>query len=234
MGGGMVTPLEERLTTRDRLAIGAGLIGTTTIALGAIVTALGYEGTHGQRYSPLNHWVSELGEIGVSDLAPVFNGALVIGGACFVVFMIGLAAARRGWLPLVYGGLGVVAGVAGMGVGIFPMNELDMHGLVALTFFNLGWIVVGIASLHFVAAPDRRFPRWLALVGAATVAAFIGFLASLQAEGLVGEDALGPPAVRPDAWIVPTLEWALIVGILAWVFLTAFAWWRASRPGEPG
>ena len=56
--------------------------------------------------------------------------------------MIGLAATRTGRLRYLYGALGAVAGLAGAGVGVFPMNELGTHALVALTFFNLGWIVV--------------------------------------------------------------------------------------------
>ena len=53
----------------------------------SVVTALAYTGSKGQPYSPLNHWVSELGEVGVSELASVFNVGLIIGGLCFAVFM---------------------------------------------------------------------------------------------------------------------------------------------------
>jgi hypothetical protein len=87
----------------------------------------------------------------------------------------------------------------------------------------------GDGSLDFVLRPDVRFPRWLSIIGAVTVAAFIGFLVSLQTEGLLAEDGLAAPDVRQSLWIVPTLEWALIVGILAWVFLTAWTWRRATR-----
>lgn len=221
--------MSATVTTLDRAAIWAGLLGSTVIAAGSVITAIGYSGKKDEAYSPFSHWVSELGETGVSPLAPVFNLGLVIGGICFVIFMIGLAATRTGWLRFVYGALGVIAGLAGTGVGIFPMNQLDMHALVALTFFNLGWIVVGIASVDFLRAKDPRFPMGLSIIGGLTVAAFIGFLVSLQTEGLVGEDALAPPEIRQDFWIVPTLEWALIIGILTWVFLTAWSWRRATR-----
>jgi hypothetical membrane protein len=216
-------------TALDRAAIWAGLFGATVIAVGSIITAIGYSGSDGESYSPFSHWVSELGETGVSGLAPIFNVSLMIGGVSFVVFMVGLAVTRTGWLRLAYGTLGVIAGLAGIGVGTFPMNQLDQHALAALTFFNLGWITVGLASIDFFIARDSRFPRWLSLIGALTVVAFIGFLVSLQTEGLVGEEALAPPDVRRAFWIVPILEWALIVGILAWVFLTAWAWRRATR-----
>jgi hypothetical membrane protein len=216
-------------TTLDLAAIWAGLVGGAILTLGSVVTALRYTGTEGEPYSTFSHWVSELGERGVSTLAPVFNLGLVIGGLLFAVFMVGLAVTGTGRLRYVYGVLGVAAGVAGTGVGIFPMNELDKHALVALTFFNLGWIVVGLASIDFVRHPDPRFPRWLAAIGAATVVAFVGFLVSLQTEGLLAGDGLAAPDERRAFWIVPTLEWALIIGIVAWVFLTAFAWRRATR-----
>ena len=216
-------------TALDRAAIAAGLVGATVMTLGAVATGLVYRGTDGEIYSPFSHWVSELGERGVSQLAPAFNVSLMIGGILFAVFMTGLAVTRTGWLRFLYGPLGVIAGLAGTGVGIFPMNELSIHALVALTFFMLGWIVVGLASLDFVLRPDVRFPRWLSILGAVTVAAFIGFLVSLQTEGLLAEDGLAAPDVRQSFWIVPTLEWALIVGILAWVFLTAWTWRRATR-----
>jgi hypothetical membrane protein len=204
----------------------AGMAGALTIGGAAFIAAIVYRGTHGQAYSPLNHWVSELGQTGVSELAIVFNFGLVVGGILFAMFMIGLAGARTGLLRLLYGALGVVAGIAGAFVGIFPMNNLDAHGKAALTFFILGWVVVGLASIDFLRDRDPRFPWWLAIIGALTVAAFLGFLVVLYP--LLSGDGLAAPDVRPNVWIVPILEWAVLIGILAWVFLTGLTWWRHS------
>lgn len=218
----------------DTVAIAVGLLGSTAMLVASIAAALAYTGSSGEPYSPLNHWVSELGETGVSELATVFNAGLVVGGASFGVFMIGLAATREGWLRLVYGLVGAIAGAAGLAVGLFPMDQLGAHALAALTFFNLGWIAVVLASADFVRRSDRRFPRWLSLVGLLTVAAFVAFLVSLRVGGLVGEDALGSPDLRPDVWIVPILEWALVIAILAWTFLTSLTWWRATQRAVGG
>ena len=214
---------------RARLATTVALVGVAVMALGSIVAAIGYRGRFEQPYSPLSHWVSELGEVGVSDLSTVFNVSLMIGGVCFAIFIAAVAMARTGWLRYVYAVLGVIAGVAGCLVGVFPMNDLDRHALVALTFFNLGWITVALASLDFVLRPDPRFPRWLAIIGALTVLAFVGFLYSIQVDPLIGEDMLAAPENRPDVWIVATLEWAIIVGILSWTALTAWCWRRSVR-----
>jgi hypothetical membrane protein len=205
-----------------------GMLGATVIALGSIVTALAYTGSKGERYSPLTHWVSELGQVGVSELAIVFNLGLIVGGICFSVFILALGLARRTGLAWLYTPIGIAAGIAGLFVGVFPMNNLDLHGIAALTFFNLGWICVGLASWDFVRKRDPRFPWWLAVIGALTVLAFIGFLSVLAP--LLGGDGLAAPDQRPEPlWIVPTLEWAVVIGILAWTFAASFTWWRAER-----
>jgi hypothetical membrane protein len=215
---------------RDRqigtIAASAGIVGSSIIALVCIVAAIAYTGSQGQRYSPLNHWVSELGQTGVSELAGVFNAGLIIGGACFVVFMLGLGWLRQSRLGWTYAAIGAIAGVAGAFVGIYPMNNLDLHGIAALTFFDLGWIAVGLASIDFVRTPDERFPRWLAVIGGLTVIAFVGFLAVLLP--LLSGAGLAAPDVRPDVWIVPILEWAVLAGILLWVFATGWTWRRAK------
>jgi hypothetical membrane protein len=218
-----------KLTALDRTPFWAGLVGTSVMTVTSVVTAVAYHGKDGETYSPFNHWVSELGQIGVSSLSTVFNAGLVIGGLLFAYFMVGLAATRTSRLRHAYGVIGLIAGLAGAGVGIFPMNHIGVHAIVALTFFNLGWIAVGLASIDIARRPEPRFPRWLAIIGALTVVAFVAFLVSLQTEGVLDEAGLAAPEVRRAFWIVPTLEWSLIVGIIAWVFLTAWTWRRAAR-----
>lgn len=215
---------------RQREAALVGMLGVAAIAIGSVVTALAYSGSRGEPYSPLNHWVSELGQVGVSELALLFNVVLIVGGLAFVRFIAGLVMAQTGSLRALYGLLGIVCGVGGAFVGIFPMNNLDPHGIAALTFFSLGWIVVGLASIDFVRQPDARFPRWLAVIGALTVVTFISFLAVLLP--LLGGNGLAAPEVRPDVWIVPILEWAVLIGILGWTFATGWTWWRALRDGR--
>lgn len=212
-------------TALDQVAIWAGLIGAGVIALGSIVTAITYTGAKGEQYSPLNHFVSELGELGVSELARVFNASLIIGGVCFVLFMLGLAATRGGRLRFAYGATGVIAGIGGAFVGVFPMNDLDRHSVAALTFFVLGLVTVLLASVDFVRVRDSRFPRWLSAIGGATVVAFAIFLAILVGEA----GGLAHPEERVAVWPLTIFEWLLIVGILGWVFLTALAWQRATR-----
>ena len=212
----------------DRLAAWAGIVGASVIGIASVVTAVAYRGSDGEQYSPLNHFVSELGELAHSELASMFNLSLIVGGVCFAIFMSGLAASRPGWLRLLAGGFGVLAGVGGALVGVFPMDAGTVHVLAASTFFNFGWIAVGLASLDFVVHRDRRFPRWLAIVGAITVAAFIGFLREVPGNATAGGQ-LANPDIRPEFWAFPALEWLTIAAILSWVLLVSACWLRAGQ-----
>jgi hypothetical membrane protein len=211
----------------DRLAAGAGIVGASVIGVGSVVTAVAYRGADGELYSVLNHFVSELGELAQSELAGVFNLSLIVGGVCFAVFMSGLAASRPGLLRILAGGVGVVAGLGGSFVGVFPMDYGGPHILAASTFFNLGWIAVGLASLDFITRRDRRFPRGLAVLGFLTVAAFIAFLREVGAN-TTASGQLASPDIRPDVWAFPALEWLTIVGIVGWVLLVGVLWLRAG------
>ncbi len=145
LGGGLV---RARSRGRDRQAAFAGIVGGGVIAVGSIATAVAYRGADAERFSPLNHFVSELGELAQSELAGMFNLSLIIGGVCFAVFMSGLAASRPGLLRLSAGVVGVLAGIGGAFAGVFPMDHGGAHGIAASTFSTS-------------AGSRSRLPRWI-------------------------------------------------------------------------
>lgn len=212
------------LTTTQRVGPIVGGVGSLVLMIAAVIAALAYSGTAGEAYSPLNHWVSELGERGVSALAPVFNVGLIVGGVSLAVFMTALGLFRRSRWAWLYVPIGIAAGVSGAFVGAFPMNEIAIHRIAALGFFNLGWIAVGLASLDIWRTPDPRFPRWLPALGALTVVIFVVFL-SLYIPSLSDP----ADAARPAFALVVVLEWLVLVGIIAWVLVASFSWWRYDR-----
>ena len=215
----------------ESFAASGGVLAFVLIALGCVAAAIGYTGAAGEPYSPLNHWISELGQEGVSARASVFNGCLVLGGLAFVEFVAGLWRSSPSRLRWAFGPVGVLAGIGGALVGVFPMNHPVQHVAAASTFFNLGWLFVLLASASFVRAHEPRHPAWLAAVGGASVVAFLAFLVSLQADAFArGRMASsGPITGRPDVWIAPVLEWATLISIMVWVLLTSLAWWRELR-----
>jgi hypothetical membrane protein len=200
-----------------RLAVLLGLIGSVMIGAASVLAALAYIGVAGQRYSPLNHFVSELGEVGVSAWAPVFNAALIVGGACIAACLAAIAATLRGRMRICFGAAGLASGLSGALVGVFPMNNFHPHALVALTFFNSGLIAVALFSGHVWFARSCGYPRWLAVVGLPCIAAFAVFLALMP--GVPLERLAVPSAGRPDFWLFTLVEWLVIAFVLLWVFV---------------
>jgi hypothetical membrane protein len=219
--------MDERTRSRDAQA--AAIVGVIALGVGSLVTALAYTGTGGERYSPLNHWVSELGQTSVSQAAPFFNICLIVGGTCFAAFMAILAMSIPGRLRYAWGAIGVVAGVSGALVGVFPMDQLTVHSIVALSFFVLGSLSVAIASIDLARRPDQRFPRWLAVIGAVVTVCFVLFMVALFTDPTSGRDVLAAPDARPDVWVAAILEWSVVIGVLVWTLATALAWLRADR-----
>ncbi len=208
----------------DTVAIAAGVLGSVVMTVTALAAAVAYRGAQGEPFSPLNHFVSELGELGVSQLAWLFNAGLMAGGVAFVVFIVGMARARSGWLRYAYAVTGSIAGIGGALVGVFPMNDAGTHGTVAMTFFLFGLVTVLLGSVDVWRRPDPRFPGWLAFVGVLDAVAFAVFLWLVRQES----SGLASPNARPAIWPLTTFEWLCLVGILAWTFLAALTWWRAT------
>jgi hypothetical membrane protein len=220
------------VTLLDRLAPLAGMAGAAGIGGASLLAELAYRGARGEAYSPLSHYVSDLGEVGVSSLAPVFNIGLIVGGLCFATFILGLASARGGTGGMALGAAGGFAGLAGALVGVFPVNDIDRHTLATYAFFNLAWITVAIASADFILRPDRRFPDWLAVLGSVSVATFLSFILIYLASGAGPGAGLGG-SIQPAFSLSTTLEWAAIAGVLVWTFATGMAWRAATREGSP-
>jgi len=134
---------------------------------------------------------------------------------------------------LLAGGIGVAAGIGGSFVGVFPMDYVRQHGFAAMTFFNLGWIAVGLASVDFVVHRDPRFPRRVAIVGLAAVAAFIGFLAILglpTTNGFLSEFFLFQGGfIRATDTATLYRIVVSILGVVATAFTAGYSLWTLRR-----
>ena len=129
--------LEEGVRMKiQNLTYKLGFSGPMIITIGSLLTAFAYTGKLSEPYSFLNHFISELGEVGVSEWALVFNVSLFVGGLCITGFMLGAAWLFNNLYGVIFGFLGLVTGISGSLVGIFPMNNLDAHIVVAMWFFR--------------------------------------------------------------------------------------------------
>lgn len=219
---------QHRLRGLELLAASCGVLAFLALAAACVGGIAVYTGAQGEPYTPINHWISELGQMGISEGAEVFNTALMLGGGAFALFVTGLAMTSPSRLRWVFGPAGVVAGIGGIFVGVYPMNAGDYHAISAATFFMLSWVFIAVASLAFLRGREPRHPAWLALLGAVTASVTLAFILSLRTdpEARARMQATGPILDRPLVWIPTILEWASLLLIMAWVLLASVAWLR--------
>jgi hypothetical membrane protein len=205
-----------------------GFTGTCLIGLAVIFPAYSYRGKRGERYSLFNHFISELGEVGVSQSAWVFNGGLLLGGLLLLPYTIGLGMAfdsALGWLGTA---AGIIAVLGVTAVGVFPMNNLKFHVIAAMTYFRAGLLMVFFYGLAILFQPYRQTSippaaNWLSLLACLAYGAFL-ILPRIKKEHQRPAEVLDPQQApeRPRVWALPTLEWAVFFSTIAWLFGMTF------------
>jgi len=201
-----------------------GIAGSIIAVIGSLIAAIAYRGKQGQMYSPLNHFISELGEVGVSRLAWVFNLGLILTGLCLVVAVLGLGLMLPGWLSNVALVAGVVCALGLSFVGFFPMNQLTPHTRAAMTFFRGGLVMVILFSLAigFQSPAKSVISPWYALAGLPAIAAFSAFLVLIAKATQHTDEPLGTEEVtRPRIRVLAVVEWSIFLTILLWFLLIA-------------
>jgi hypothetical membrane protein len=193
-----------------------------------VAAAVPYRGYAGEAYSPLSHFISELGEVAVSRLAWFFNLCLVVGGFGLGAFLLLLADRLTDRYRTALMAAGAVAGISGTLVGVFPMDYGVTHRIVSDMFFLTGGLVAAIFSLWLARTRSPAFPRWLAAPGTAVGAIFLTFIAVYSTYHPVDPDAR--LMNRPDPWTVPLLEWASLLSLLAWFVCVSIVLLRESDP----
>ena len=203
-----------------------GFIVVIITLLGVILPMVVYSGKESEKYSILNHYISEFGERGVSSWAKVFNLFIILSGLGVIICSISLGLGLPGlWAKL--GMLfGVVTGVGLMMVGIFPMDDIKPHATAAVTFFRGGLLMVTAFSLAILFPPQNEdiIPRLYGLVGLIPVAAFSTFLILLWNERDHVDQTLSTEGVQhPRVSKFAISEWAVFFSIILWVLVLSLA-----------
>ncbi len=200
-----------------------GWTGSLVILVGCLITALPYRGRSAEKYSILNHFISELGEIGVSKLAMVFNIGMIIGGALFLPFIAGLGITLGTVWAYIGMAAGLLAAVSSILVGVFSMDRLEPHRKAAMTFFRSGLVTVLFFTVAVFIQPvgQRVIPLAVNIFGILAIASYSAFLVIVsQKTNKKGEEnyLLDPTEKkeRPRFWRTPFLEWMLFFATIAW------------------
>jgi hypothetical membrane protein len=204
-----------------------GVLGCVLICLSVLISALAYRGAQQERYSLLNHFVSELGEKGVSVRARIFNVGLIVSGLLMLPFILGLGAR----LPSIWGTLGTAAGVvtalACAAVGLFPMNHLPSHIAAAMTFFRAGLVMIVLFSVAILVQPDGQIQvaRSALIFSALASVSYISFLVMVRGGSAL--DRVGEPAPaetrppRPRFYALSLVEWGIFFSTVFWLLAVA-------------
>jgi len=205
----------------QKLTYKLGFFGPLIIIIGSLLTALVYTGKLGEPYSFLNHFISELGEVGISEWALVFNVSLFIGGLCITGFMLGAARLFNNLYGLIFGILGLVTGISGSLVGIFPMNNLDAHIFVAMWFFRAALLSSAVFAIYIFVSKQKQFSRWTSIPAASISLITFIFLYVLEPAS-TGENPLALTVDRPAFWPNAFLEWGIFLSIMVWVLTSSY------------
>ena len=190
------------------------MAGAAGAILGALIAGVAYRGKLGERYSPFNHFISELGELGVSRLAWVFNLGLILCGLCLLPACISLGLLLPGVWSKLGMAAGVIAAVSVALVGVFPMNKLTPHIWAAVTYFRSGLAMVFFFTLAIALQPQDPplLPRLFSLAGLPAVLAFAYFLVFSRVTYQTPQNPLSPlESERPRFWSMAAAEWTIFL-----------------------
>jgi len=199
------------------------LAGALSAILGSIIAGVAYRGQKGERYSLFNHFISELGEAGVSRLAWFFNLGLVLCGLCLIPAAVSLGLI----LPGVWAKLGMAAGIVTAVsiamVGVYPMNKRTPHIRAAVTYFRFGLVMILLFTAAIALQPEpARLPHGLWLAGLPAILAFSFFLLYSRISYKAPENPLTlSETERPRFWTLAMAEWLLFLTTVPWFLAIA-------------
>lgn len=194
----------------------AGLFTCFVLYVVIVIAAWSYVGEQQQTYSIFNHFISELGSPKFSHHYLVYNIGLIFSAIGFGLFAKGLGTYSTTRLSQRGARMGVLAAMLCVGVGLVPEDYRVPHLILALSFFTMAAVAVGIFSWDIWRTPSNPFPKYFAIHGATVPLLFVVFMTMPKDLMAVKRDA-GPLFVRPDIWWLPFFEWLIFVALTSWM-----------------
>ncbi|MCH2022953.1 MAG: DUF998 domain-containing protein [Saprospiraceae bacterium] len=210
-------PLKEKII---KVAPISGNIGIIFISVCFFVALLNYNNSN-YNYSIFNHFISELGHTGNSQLYYIFSLGLCVGGPLLGLFIMGLGFHLDNKIGYIASVIGVISSIACVFVGVFPADiYLRPHLLSALTFFYGNLLATIIFSIAIYTDQKNKIPNWYIIPSFLVVTAGFIFL-SLPKDSVIEFFKDRNAYIRPDYWANPIFEWLVFFTLALWIILIA-------------
>jgi hypothetical membrane protein len=200
--------------SNPRIWTTSGILGSVTAIVMIITPVFFYIGRFGRPYSPLNHYLSELGEAGVSQLAWMFNYGLMLAAILLLPFLIGFGLYPKNMAGNLSSVAGLFTAVSLFLVGVYPMNNRDLHGLTSTWFYFGGLIMTALWTIALLTQKENLLPKGLALGGLVNLSIFFLFLFGPWPLMSIGWD-------RPDFSMRTTLEWGIFLALVGFILIAS-------------
>jgi len=205
-----------------------GWAGSLTILMCSLIAGVAYRGKEGERYFITRHFVSELGEPGVSRLARVFNTGLIAGSFLLLLMMPGVGLSLNSVWGYIGTAFGMIAATACLFVGVFPMNRIKPHSIAAMTYFRAGLATVLVFCIAIIVQPAdaRVIPLYSLAIGGLAFAAYASFLihaGNLAKRSQANALDTAEMKTRPRFWWMPFLEWMVVIFTILWFLVVCAA-----------
>jgi len=216
----LMDKLTNYIETKLHLAPAYGSVSILFLISTMIFAAYTFDGYY-HCYSIFNHFISELGDTNQSPFYWVFSLGLCISGPLNILLIIALANHLDNKFGHMAKSVGIVSGMAGFFVGIFPADILMLPHLVAAIVFFVGTLLaVGLFGLAIFLDNKGKIAKWYAVPSFFTSLTGIIFLTlpnQLVREFLFDKQEF----TRPEFWINPFFEWLVFFSLAIWIILIA-------------
>lgn len=193
-----------------------GLAAFVVFVCACLPPAISYRGRAGQRYHTFNHFISELGEEGISRHAGVFNYLLILTGGLMAGFFVQFGRSFNSPAGWCVAALGALMAAFCMMVGVTPMNKLRPHMAWACLTFMGGAAVFIAAGIAIALDGLGRLPIVFAVFSFIVAGIYATFLTIpiLLEKKMAFEPIQGE---RPKLWYLPMMEWGTILATMVLV-----------------
>lgn len=213
-----------------------GILGFIFTVIATTVPQIVFRNPEGERFSMLNHFISELGWVGVSEWAWIFNAGFITAGPFFAIYLIGLCRQHQGRWARWTRTSGIAAALSLSLVGLCPLRDdivgIIAHLIAACSIGTSSWIFINCFLMMTFKDQFRVLPKvfFISILVFGVLCLIGGVICLIGELRIRSMDNFSPhfdfQAIRivdrPDPWIMPIMEWFSGTSTLFAVGLSAF------------